>query len=454
MTNHLLEKLKKEVFGKQKILAEIYKDHNRESLYNYANAWQTGSSGISNDFTFAAKALLEKYYPNVASDVLNQLRNQMLISTIDHHGILNHPFFINSNLIFSLRRDIKYLICFPTAGVSLNNSSWPGCLIYNNMDGKTEKISFFSDRLKHSPVLAVPPITQETLKQLNVFKNLKEKLFAEPLLDFASFAGQASILSSRFWSIIFPLAPKIIYLPLEETISQLIINVISQDAKHILHKLIFTQTGWQMLNKYFYGLKGAFGDNYGTFLFWQVDKRARRQSIDFRQNDIGFLFQPEKIAKELKKGKLYPGSLVSFLILLFYQMTCLGGFNQVNWLTDIKERFLILLQEMGEREIIEKIAHIPTTNFAEGNLTFMYSNNRLIKPSATDLFLSGEDFYIKYCDLAKQITLGESIESLLPEIYRVITPEINRKKNLMAISDEDILKNNRTDKLIRNILYM
>ncbi|MCX6797589.1 MAG: hypothetical protein NTX98_03890, partial [Candidatus Doudnabacteria bacterium] len=165
-----------------------------------------------------------------------------------------------------------------------------------------------------------------------------------------------------------------------------------------------------------------------------------------------FELSPENIALALDERRLYPGSLVCFLIMLYYQITALGGFNQVNWLTNIKERFLALLKEMGEQSITQRIMDIPTTNFAEGNLAFMYQNGKLIKPSAIDLFLSGKDYYLRYQILAKQITLGESLESLLPEIYRVITPAKEREEGLMAISDEDILKKNRTNELIRSII--
>ena len=132
MSSDFLEKLKAAVFDRQKVLAEIYKQKSKSSLFDYVNSWQVGNLKASADFIGAAKTLLEKLYPDIANDVVDQLENQPLVSTIDHHGVLNHPFFINSNLIFSLYGQ-EYLICLSTSGVSLNNSSWPASLL---MTGK------------------------------------------------------------------------------------------------------------------------------------------------------------------------------------------------------------------------------------------------------------------------------------------------------------------------------
>jgi hypothetical protein len=158
-----LNRLKAEVFAKQKTLAKIYKEFGEQSLFDYAQGWKVSLvSKNTRAFFDSAGSLLQKVYPeSVVNEALIQTGQMPLVSTIDHHGILNHPFFVNSNLIFGQRRGLKYLLCLSTAGVSLNNSSWPGCLLLSRPDGQTERLSFFPDRLKTRAVLTANNFSKE-----------------------------------------------------------------------------------------------------------------------------------------------------------------------------------------------------------------------------------------------------------------------------------------------------
>ena len=151
-----LERLKTEVFGKQKVLAKICAKFGSASLLNYTEGWSISRpSDNSRKFFALARRQLIKIYPNtIVDEALAQVNQQPLVSTIDHHGVLNHPFFINSNLIYSQHSGLKYLLCLSTAGISLNNSSWPGCLLITGQDASLERFSFFRDKNKTQAVLA------------------------------------------------------------------------------------------------------------------------------------------------------------------------------------------------------------------------------------------------------------------------------------------------------------
>lgn len=446
----IIESLKAEVFGRQKTLAEIYKSRGKENLFDYVNSWRVNQNQVAWEFLAGFSTLLEKLYPDEAESVISQFRPAPLVSTIDHHGILNHPFFINSNLIFSLRRGLKYLICFPTAGVSLNNSSWPGCLMRHDEQGNIKRVSFFPDRLKNLPVFSAPLIDKSFLNKMDLAKDLKGQLFNdESIFNFANFSEQACVLSSRYWRLIFPSAPKLIYLPLEDLVSGLIAGVVGKDKDHILHKLVFTKRGWQLLDKYFHGLKGAFDGDYGTFLFWQADRKGRR----VRLTRLDMSIEPQRVSELLNQRKIYPGSLLCFLVLLYYRITCLGGFNQVNWLTDIKDKFVQLLKESGESGKAREVIDVPTDNFAEGNLSFLLSNGHLVKPSGVDIFSAKDKgLFERYRKLSGVVTVAESIETLLPEIYKIITPLEERSHKLLEIFDEDIATNLGLDVKIKAVL--
>lgn len=471
------QELKAAVFRRQKVLAEIYERHGADSLWHYANSWQTVDAFKPEDaFTLAVGRTLEKIYsPSIVTSVLMQLRQEPLVSTIDHHGILNHPFFINANLIFSFRQSQNYLICLTTSGVSLNNSSWPGSLVLHDKQGFMKRLSFFPDKLKTTCVFAAPALAQANLaKVLDIIasdsdlgaggklqlQTLAREIFSSGKIhQLDNFSDQACEISSRLWQRFFPQASLVIYLPVESLVSRLMIETIISDSHHLLHQLFFTPLGWQLLEKHYRGTFGAFtGQHKGSFLFWGINESGKRVHLHCEGSRVlgselmEVELSPEAIAQALRQKCLYPTSLVCFLVLLYYRVTCLGGFNQVNWLTDIKDKFLALLTEMGCPDLIAKIKPVPTQNFAEANLAFLLSNRRLIKATGIDIYLSGLDIYPHYQNLAKKLTLKESMESLLPEIYRVITPAESRQDKLLMLTDELIAENNGMAEKIRKVL--
>ena len=466
----ILKELKAEVFAKQKILADIYNQHGSFSLFDYAGSWQVAKS--SEEINLLAKEaealLLPIYGIKIALGVSKQLMVRPLVSTIDHHGILNHPYFINSNLIFSQKKDLNYLICLTTSGISLNNSSWPGCLLLTAKAGNLKRFSFFPDKIKTHSVFKTQSLNQTQVENVlgkisrdrelksqekEKLQNLIFNLFSKKeIYELETFSAQASLLSARFWQELFPAAPKLIYLPVEELAAKIIIKIIAPNPDHILHKLLFTRPGLDLIEKYFAGSLGAFFVSHkGSFLFWGMDAKGGRLRLG-REKYLETTSSPEALAKALQVEQLYPTSLVCFLVLLYYQLTCLGGFNQVNWLTVVKQGFVKLLQEMGQLDLAKKITAVPTQNFAESNLAFLEKNGKIIKASGTDIYLSGKDLYSKYQNLAKSLTLGEGLASLLPEIYRVITPASLRKSKLLKLTDEDIILSRGTGGEIRQAL--
>jgi len=471
--------LKSEVFAKQKVLAKIYAQAGTRSLFDYVRGWAVSSPSENTRVFFnqAQKLLLRVYPAELVDDVLRQNGQSPLVSTIDHHGILNHPFFINSNLIYSQRATIKYLLCLSTAGVSLNNSSWPGCLLFSRPDGRMERFSFFRDKIKTQTVLAVKGFNSEDVALFEshikaagfLSKDNKQRLlgltqeiFSDPgLFEFSDFSEQAAHASSALWQKVFPSAPKLLYLPLEELVNELIVNEILPRNGHILHKLFFTTAGWDSIEKYFHGSLGAFTDSHkGSFLFWGISanlKRVHLHRFGSKIVDHGlyeFGLPDNSLIEALSKNVLYPTSLVCFLVLLYYGITCLGGFNQVNWLTDIKEKFIDLLAEWGERELAARVLAVPTENFAEGSLAFgVNQQGQIYKPSVLDLFLKNDpEIYEKYRQLASLVTVGESIDAQLPEIYRVITPAKDRDSNLLGITENDILNSSSLADKIKSVL--
>jgi hypothetical protein len=473
-----LDKLKSAVFAKRQELANIYASSSTLSLKDYAFSWQIFSNiKGANVLANKAQILLEKTHSKeITKAVVKQLKSVPLVSSIDHHGIINHPFFVNSNLIYSQRPNLDYLICLSTAGISLNNSSWPGCLLATGSDGRMVRFPFFSGKFKNTAVLSAPALGKKEvldvkikIQSANIFsQNNKDRLLDlvaetfqnESFYNKENFSQQACYASEALWAKVFPLAPKLIYLPLEEIIKLIFEQDIYLDKAHVLHKLFFSAEGWAVLTKHFSGIDGSFGqDNKGSFLFWGINSSGRRVHLSAGNNKLtgdDFIIEGDarSLIEGLSSGRLYPGSLVCFLVLLFYGITCLGGFNQVNWLTVIKKKFVNLLNEIGESAVAGEVALVPANNFAEGSLIFdINSQDKIYKPTLLDLFLKNDPrLFEKYSQLAKHVTLGESIEVQLPEIYKVITPANERLEALLAITQSQIISQSGLGHKILSVL--
>ncbi len=465
MRLHELEKLKNEVFDRQHVLKRIYLLSGGRSLYDYANSWQAAPSAAGPEFfSVMEKSFGRLYGKAVAQAAARQIRDTGLVSTIDHHGIFGHPFFLNSNLVFALKSGLEFLPVFSTSGVSLNNSSWPGSLLLtDNKRGVSVRHSFFKDSLKTRTVFGTGPIKESgidgVLRQLQhedfLTKEQKQELAALIVEMFAdgrvkgrtNFSDQAAIVSWMLWQRLFPQAPQLLYLPLEELAGDVIVRLILPDPRHILSRLMFTKEGLDMLERRFTGVRGAFGPGRGSFLFWKVDESGRRFAVTRQELEARFRLDPEAVASAIEARKIYPTSLLCFLTLLYYQVVCLGGFNQTGWLTEIKSRFFLLLEELGEKEQGRAVGAIPTDNFAETTLAFSYRHGKLSKPSALDLYINKADFN-EFRHLARNITLAQSLESELPEIYKIVVPAGERKGGLSRITAVQIAEANGLTRML------
>jgi hypothetical protein len=264
-----------------------------------------------------------------------------------------------------------------------------------------------------------------TAEEKEVLKNLIEELFKNSkVLNFKSFSDQACLISQKFWEKVFPKKPKLVYLSLEKMVSEVMQKIVLKDQKNILNKVFFQHT--EKLSQTFWGMKGCFGENAGTFLFWGLDEKGRRMSLKLVNGNLvsgNFIlkYEAKNIALALKQKQIYPSSLACFLVLLSSGLNCIGGFNQTSWLTDIKEKFTELLNSIGELKYSKFVSQVPTENFAESILVTEKYAKKVFTPSALNIYLSMNlSSYLNMNFLAKTTTVAKSIESQLPEMYKIL----------------------------------
>ena len=469
----LVDRLQSAVFQQRPTLSRLFEQHGDLSIQNYIAGWKVSEQPISEIFLQSLRAEAETLYgAATAAAITAQLSTLPLVSTIDHHGILNHPFFLNANLLYSLWPKSARLVVLATAGISLNNSSWPAALTATNQGGQLKHYSFFPDRYKTRTALLAPGITaqdarnfctkiihDETLGNAEKQALLQlESSCVQPVLSQGEFVRQASVASSLLWRQLFPQAGEIAYLPLEPVISRMLVLELAV-AGSLFSELLFGENALADWHTYFFGLKGAFGSGgYGSFLFWGLDNQGRRVRLQYANdhlvgNDFTVAFERVAILEALEQKKIYPTSLLCFLALLSANVTCLGGFNQINWLTDIREKFASWLLKIHQADLASRVSALPTDNYAEMNLAFLPWGNGLVRASAADIVASGlQQPHARYRALAHELTVGESIQTLLPEMYRIIIPERERQADLASLTDAAIAELNGTTAKIKTIL--
>jgi hypothetical protein len=423
--NNNLEKIKQVVFAKRPVLQTILKNFGNHTLEEYIkHDWETNPSIPKEDFLFVLQQQTKKFFnPELSQRIINQLKNKPLVSTVDHHGIWNHPIFVNSSLQYSLRfKKEELVIVLGTESVSLNNSCWAGSLLYHNKNLVLERSSFFTDKEKMQTVYKTRGIEardiERVLKKYPAnFKDLFKKInFSLP----GSFSLQATQISQQLWEMVFPSAPTLIYLPLESLIVAYLLNCF-KDPENIFSKIILSFQGKSLWQKYF-------GHEH-TFMFWGVDEKGRRKILTSLPDSR------EELVSLMESKQIYPASPLCYCVLLSVGLACAGGFTQTTWLTEIKENFILLLNNLAvEKKIVSQVSQVPTQNFAESALACLkMSNGLFIEPSAVDLYLTGKDYYLNYKAIAASLTLEQSFNLAMPEIYNIIVPKAEQDNTIDLI---------------------
>lgn len=417
-----LQPIKEAVFLRRPVLGEIAGRYGGQSLLSYVkDCWAVPKFLPDADFLAVLKAQATPLYGSeLAEKAVIQLAARPLVSSIDHHGIWGHPFFVNSALIYSLYFGPNDLaITFPTESVSLNNtSSWSGSVLWHSDAAQTRRASFFSDKQKHLPVFSAPALGGADIarfhkKTLGMLGRLLDVLDISAHQSAANFSTQACLMSQNLWRAVFPAAPRLVYFPLETLVMKYLEKVF-EDPKHLLSRLVLTKEGRELWRKFF--------GNEHTFMFWGVDAKGRRVSLS------EFAQPTSDILKWMRGRQIYPSSPLCFAVLLYAGFACVGGFTQTTWLTQVKEKFISLLSELENihKNSLERIQALATKNFAESSLAWLSVQDGYFTPTAVDLFLTGKNYYQVYKNLAQKLSLEQSLDLALPTIYQVVGPKIER----------------------------
>ncbi len=493
-------RLREAIFARRPTLQDIIMKHGDKSLHAYAQEYLDinltpvairRQEGFLEVFSKEAERLFGQ---EIAVGAVEQLRRHYFVSTADHHGPVTHPFFLNSNLIIGASYDqhpdpfLKYVIVLSCANVSLNNSSFPRGLLFTSEyvpDGPALRLSFLPSTAHSSAVYNFRPYTsQEVLK---IRKNLQEqqtkKLISSTtaqklntllddvydkseILASESFSDQVSRTNIGLWRAYLQNshrpAPDLLYVEQEHLISRFLCEY-HLDNQSTINFLLFGDRAEEMIYKHFEGIMGAFSraEKWGTYLFWGIDPKSNRRLHLWKQgnflvtDDGGFRVEltPAAIRTALQNGQIIPGMmLICVMIAFYYGLKCLGGCNQVHYLTLLKKAYLGMCADIGDTESLAVCEPVQTKEFVDGpRVAFLETIDKKILP------VNGLDFYLHHSDNAwdkivqatRNITLEEAFNTCLPDFYPVMYPEVERLPELSALTAGEITAYMGLDKKLK-----
>jgi len=398
------------------------------------------------------KVILEetdRVYPNKfqINEIDTQLRNNPLVSTADHHGLLNFNILYHSNLLFGellKKMDLKYHIVLSSGLIPLDNASFPRGFFFDR-----QKYSFFSQRYSSIPVGLVEKrivFSEENnlsqlitnVRNLNISQRKKKflnELFFERLINkndfnqYNKFMDQVSSLNFKIWPYYFHSSnrkqqPKMIYLCLDRIIDQLMMKEL-KEKKSFLYQVLFNPELRESLLRRFNGVQCCWGSEAGTHFFWHVSDKLKLKRLEYdpaqnclRNDNFKLHFNPENVMEAIKNREIYRCTFLDLLLICFqYQLTCLGGFNQVSYLTQMKNRLNIFFHDYG-----------------------LHKDFKEIDPVQTDGLICGYTFF-KY-------------QSGIDLIYNFYKKEKNFKSGLTQLNLEEILKLNFPETLLGSVKLM
>lgn len=330
-----------------------------------------------------------------------QLSQYPVISYADHHGLLNYKLLYNSNLLYGeIIKELKlpFVVVLAAGNVPLDNMSYPRGFYF-----KKRKFNFFGAEESRSPVfLFEKKLNADRRVGINSFitGEARETLTAEEkkFLDFLffdcleiekaaglydAFSDQITFLNYKLWEYYFDKSlrdsiPRLIYLPSNPVVLDILCREIMKKDS-LISLVIFEPEVRRIFLRNISGTAGCWGENSGSHLFWGVSqkkkyKRLIRLSVDDSSNSLvgegenfSLVLERETLVAALKAKKILATLFFDYLIMTFLGgYLTLGGFNQLDYLSQMQRAHIKSLQEIGLDDLADRFSSVVTDGLVCG----------------------------------------------------------------------------------------
>ena len=295
----ILQQLKDAIWKRRPILGEIMHRHGNKMLYDYAKDFlDVNKSPLldksKEELVDVVQTLVaERLGEAPARSIADQLHKLPLVSTTDHHSSIDHPFWVNANLISAIpyieRKDplLHTLVVLSFSSVSLNNASgYPrGIQFYGGMNGSknVQRLPILPDSLKMGVVYATRAFDEAdvrraknelyrrvregivTSERAEGIENIINEYFAtNDVLSASSLNAQITKINYRLWPTFFHPAkgeqatgvkvPNLLYLEIETLVSELLVRRHLTDKTSLMYRVLFDPTLRTLVQRHFNGI--------------------------------------------------------------------------------------------------------------------------------------------------------------------------------------------------------
>lgn len=338
------------VFGTRPTLKTLYEEYGSRALIDYLRSVVTSREIHTSVLKTVLYAEVLRVFQNetLADRVITYLQNANYISTVDHHGLLSHPAFVQAHIaqaVANKKDGHTILLVFSSASISLDNHTFPRGVSFHTDDGEI-RLPLFSSREKQGSVCGMQLPTDQSLKE--ALEDLVWKLPAQcahahaEAFDAARTTKKFSDFCTHANETLFRAFPRmhdvsLIMIP-HERISAGMITISPEIQSYVFHPDFL-----DVYESSFMNVKGAHSDEsaHGTFLFWYIKdtKRIRLyrdgKYVRDESNTFRIVYEKNSILPLLASGVLIPCMAFSYALIGAEGVTLGGGFNQVDYLETI-----------------------------------------------------------------------------------------------------------------------
>lgn len=482
-----LNRLLEAVLSKRPILRELMDKHGQKTMAEYASLYidvnlnppiQRRQDELINTIRDDVTA---RFGAATGEGVARQLQNHYFVSTSDHHGPIVDFSFSNANLLAGVSHaahhdpSLHYILVLACSSISFRNISFPRGLVFHAVKNNVtdiERVSFFPASARSCPVFNFRAYTQADIdgvkktitknKYLSIVTDklmaLLDDVYLQPAaLACKTFTDQVTLTNATLWKKFFtpPTQPPAELLSLEqESIVTALLLRYHLDQNTIINNVLFNHDYEPLLKQYFDGIMGAFSteQHSGSYLFWALPPGSKyrvqlwKHGDTLATDDGSYVVQltPDAIRAALERKEIFPTTMLDFFVLSFYYgLKCLGGFNQINYLTAMKGAYIKMNVDRMNYRSIEVCARAQTKEMSDGYLLAygQAPDGGTVQVNGVDMYLYGDEHTWPIVQsVANSTSINHALYPAMPEFYRYVYTEDQRDPVLAAITPEQVIQ--------------
>lgn len=394
---------------------------------------------------------------DLVAQISRQLTKYYSVSTADHQTPIFSHLAFQANVLTAgayaqiLDPIMRYVVVLGCSSVSLNHRDFPRGWLYHlpvNNELRTERIAIFSSKQRMHPVYDCAPYSIKQLQQAG--KQISAKIKSGELtqalgnklhelithqyglsviLNEPTYNAQIVRLNRALWPKLNPQPhnTELIYLDEEGLVANLLLehHLVHPTA---LHRLLFDASVRDQLLPQLAAAMNSylFEHTVGTDLFWAISPRHHhRVSLHLRDNvlvsttpeePLQFELTPTVIATALQQKRLMPNLMLCYTVLsLYYQLNCIGGFNQMSYITAMQAVYQASQCDPDFKAATTKAMHYGLMS------AFLSYHDQAVAFDGLDQWLYGSlEFNQAWIEALSRVTIKQALTWLAPSLHRYL----------------------------------